>query len=83
MTVVGLTDIAARMGVSKRTAKRLAKAGDVSTRLIDRRRLASPEAIESFRLDRQALFSWEDEGGALRSPPPPDQHFPRHERSPQ
>ena len=83
MTLVGLSNIAAGLGVSRRTAKRLAKAGVVSMKLVDRRRLASPQVVESFRLDRQALSSWEGEGGALRGPPPPDQPFPRHRRNQQ
>ncbi|UQV19646.1 hypothetical protein MU852_07915 [Brevundimonas albigilva] len=82
MTVVGLSNIAARLGVSPRTAKRLAKTGDLSTRLVDRRRIASRQVIENFRLDREALSSWEGEGGALRCQMP-DQPFPHHQRSPQ
>lgn len=77
MIVAGLCDIAARMGVSKRTAKRLAKSGAVSMELVDRRRLASPQVIESFRHDRQAISSWEAEGGALRGPRSTEQPIPQ------
>ena len=77
MTLVGLSDIAAGLGVSRRTAKRLAKAGLVSMELVDRRRLASPQVIESFRHDRQAISSWEAEGGALRGPRSTEQPIPQ------
>nr|WP_017506599.1 hypothetical protein [uncultured Brevundimonas sp.] len=77
MTVVaGLSNIAAKMGVSRRTAKRLARTGEVSMQLVDRHRFASRQAIDGFRRERHAVSAWEDEGGALRGPLPSDRSFP-------
>lgn len=77
MTVVGLANIAARLGVSKLTAKRLAKSGTVQMRLVGRRRLACPQAIASYRQDRFALDHWEGEGGAIRLNRPADRALER------
>lgn len=66
MMVVGLAHIAAQMGVSPRTAKRLAKTGAVPMQLVDRQRRATPQAIASFRVGREAIPTWESEGGSLR-----------------
>lgn len=66
MMVVGLSHIAAQMGVSMRTAKRLAKTGAVPMQLVDRQRRATPQAIATFRVSREAIPTWESEGGSLR-----------------
>lgn len=66
MMVVGLSHIAAQMGVSTRTAKRLAKTGAVPMQLVDRQRRATPQAIATFRVGREAIPTWEGEGGSLR-----------------
>ena len=77
MTIVaGLSNIAAQMGVSRLTAKRLAKTGEVPMQLVNRRRYASRQDINGFRRDRHAVSAWEDEGGALRGPLRSDQSFP-------
>lgn len=70
MMVVGISNIAAQMGVSIRTARRLAKLGAVPMQLVDRERLATPQALASFRIGREALPTWEGEGGALRRQSP-------------
>ena len=83
IVVAGLSNIAAQMGVSRRTAKRLAKTGEVSMQLVDRRRFVSCQAIDSFRRDRHAVSAWEDEGGAVRGSLPSDQSLPRCQKETQ
>ena len=62
--IEGLSNIAAARGISRLGAKRLARSGEVSMRLVERRRFAPLHDIQSYRKDRGATLQWESDGGA-------------------